>query len=106
MLDWLHNLFPKIPIIFMIMHPLAVTQSRVNLNSNMNLNMYLDQEQLVKDYLEPFVDLIKSAQNLWEKQLFSWCIENYVPMQQFDKNSGIHVVFYETLILIPKCRGY
>lgn len=101
MLDWLHNLFPKMPIIFMIRHPFAVTQSRVNLNWNMNLNMYLDQEQLVKDYLEPFVDLIKSAQNLWEKQLLSWCIENYVPMQQLDKNSGIHVVFYETLYSDP-----
>lgn len=102
MLDWLHSLFPKMPIVFVIRHPFAVTQSRVNLNWNMNLNMYLEQDQLVNDYLEPFVDLIGTAQNLWEKQLFSWCIENYVPLKQFDAASGIHVVFYETLYSHPE----
>jgi hypothetical protein len=101
MLSWLRQNFTEMPIIYVIRNPYSVTQSRVNLKWDTNLNMYLEQNALVRDHLHPFIDIINSAKTLWEKQFVSWCIENYVPLKQMTKNDNIHTVFYESLYLNP-----
>ena len=93
--------FPGIPIILLLRHPCAVALSQIKNKFINDLNDFLNAEELVKDFLQPFVDRIKSAQNEFEKSIYLWCIQNYVPLKQF-KEGKIHVAFYENFCNKPE----
>jgi hypothetical protein len=44
---------------------------------------------------------MENAYDDFEKHIFMWCIENYIPLKQFTPNE-IHLVFYENLCVNPK----
>ncbi len=94
LLKWLKSNFPEMKIVFLLRHPMAVVNSRQKLGWGPTLKFFLSQEDLKEDYLEPFIRDIKNAQSGFEEQIFSWCVENYVPLKQFNRND-IHVSFYE-----------
>ena len=48
----------------------------------------------MEDYLNPFQKEIESASDTFEKNIFSWCIQYYVPLKQFKKGE-IYIAFYE-----------
>ncbi len=98
--SWLHTNFPDLPIIFTMRHPLAVTNSKMTRNWPPRYEMYLEQQDLIDDYLLPFIDEIRSAKTDFEKHIFSWCIENYVPLKQLRK-SDVHFLFYEQMFSNP-----
>lgn len=107
-LGWLHNNFPDLPIIFLIRHPMAVSASKIRLGWRRSLQKYLNQPDLVEDFLQPFYDEMKRSEERYqegndgfENHIFCWCIENYVPLKQFKMND-IHVVFYEQCCVAPK----
>jgi hypothetical protein len=56
---------------------------------------------LVCDFLKPFRAAIEAAQTAFEKHVFMWCIENYVPLNQF-KSGEIHLAFYEYFCTEPE----
>jgi hypothetical protein len=61
-----------------------------------HLDEFIFQPDLMEDFLHPFKSDINSANTEFEKHIYMWCIENYVPLKQF--NSGeIQIVFYEDL---------
>lgn len=101
MLKWIHNNFPEMPIVFIIRHPCAVAYSKMKLKWDTHIDSFLQQPNLVKDYLQPYLKEIKNAQTDFEKHIFMWCIENFIPLQQFKKNE-IHLVFYEKLCDKPE----
>lgn len=101
LVSWLHHNFPTMPIIYTMRHPLAVTNSKMTRNWPPRYSMYLDQKELIQDYLDPFMDNILSAKNDFEKHIYSWCIENYVPLKQL-KKSDIHFLAYEELFAYPE----
>ena len=82
MLGWLDRLFePR--IVFMMRHPCAVVHSRRKLAWETHLDIFLSQPQLMTDYLEPFRDVILGAQSEVEKHAVMWCVENLIPLRQW-----------------------
>ncbi len=103
MLKWLRVHFPEMPMIFLLRHPMAVTVSLMRREIRWGLDLqrdFLDQPLLVEDFLLPFQDEIKRAESDFERFIFRWCIQNYIPLRQLapDIQRGeVHVVFYENL---------
>lgn len=108
LLKWVHSTFPGIRIVFVIRHPLAVIVSRLDTapvvpyhEFDPNLERFLGQEDLVADFLAPFVADIASASTPIEQHAYWWCIENYVPLRQF-RPGEVHMVCYERLRWAPQ----
>jgi len=101
MLKWIKVHFPEIKLIFLMRHPGAVVVSRIKLNWKTNLSSFLSQPLLMDDYLNDFKREIEKADTQFEKSLFLWCIENYVPLKQLS-NDDFHLIFYEHLVFNPE----
>lgn len=101
MLKWLHDNYPEVPIVLMFRHPCAVANSwiklgweRESLGTRTNIETCLSQPELVEDFLEPYLDHLDRARDSFERNVFFWCIQNYVPLKQFHYGE-IHLAFYE-----------
>ena len=94
-LKWMHTHFAEVPIILLLRHPCAVARSHLRrTHLSHSLDAFLAQEDLVDDYLHPFLERMQAAQTDFEKLIFRWCIETYVPLKQFKKGQ-VHLTFYE-----------
>lgn len=101
LLAWLHNHIPSLPIILLLRHPCAVVNSRIKLDWETSIDKYLVQEQLVTEFLAPFLGKIKQISNKgdrFEKAILAWAIEKYVPLKQFNHDE-ICIVFYENICI-------
>ncbi|CAN5911115.1 hypothetical protein BH23ACT11_BH23ACT11_16340 [soil metagenome] len=101
LLVWLNANFPEMPRIFMLRHPCAVTVSRLKMGWKDILADTMEQRNLVEDHLAPFEAEIRNARTPFERSIFLWCIENYVPLRQL-KTGAFHLVFYEHLCANPE----
>ncbi len=101
LLGWMAENFPGMPIVLLLRHPCAVVASRLALGWRDNLSETMGQEELVEDHLLPMEAEIRAARGPFERHLFLWCIDNYVPLRQFAPG-GIHLCFYENLLLHPE----
>jgi Sulfotransferase domain len=103
MLGWIRANFPEMPIVFVLRHPCAVAHSRTHLRRRWkpSLDDFLSQSDLVYDFLQPFVEEMRSARTDFERHVFSWCVENYVPLKQLGRG-GIYLIFYENLCEDPE----
>lgn len=97
MLGWIHARFPGMQIIFLLRHPCAVVTSKIKLGWNTPglETTFLAQEELVRDFLLPFADATKQARTSFERHVFAWCVENYVPLMQLLGQEGVQLVLYE-----------
>lgn len=101
LLGWLRHNFPEMPMVLLLRHPCAVADSRLRLGWRDNLDEAMSQKELVEDHLKPFEPDILAAKDPFERSIFLWCIENYVPLRQ-PGAGDIHVVFYENLLADPE----
>jgi hypothetical protein len=101
LLGWIHENFPGMPIILLLRHPCAVVASQLALGWQEVLLETMEQEELVEDFLLPVEAEIRAARDPFERHLFSWCIENHVPLRQFGPGE-IHLVFYESFLVDPE----
>lgn len=101
LLKWIKCHFPEIPVILLLRHPCAVANSKLKLGWETHLHDFLGQDELMNDHLDPFRQELESAKILFDKHIFMWCVENYVPLKQFNKGEII-VVFYEDLCTNPQ----
>ena len=101
LLGWMRANFPGMPIVLLLRHPCAVVASRLALGWKDNLHETMEQEDLVEDYLRPMEAEIRAARDDFERHLFLWCIDNYVPLRQFGPGE-IHLAFYENLLVNPE----
>ena len=101
LLGWMAENFPGMPIVLLMRHPGAVVSSRLALGWRDNLDETMGQEELIEDHLLPMRAEILAARDPFERHLFLWCIDNYVPLRQFPPG-GLHLCFYENLILDPE----
>ncbi len=85
----------------LLRHPCAVANSKLKLGWESHLDDFLIQDELMNDYLAPFKDEIERTESMFEKHIFMWCIENYIPLKQFRKGE-ILVIFYENLCIDPE----
>lgn len=96
MLKWILVNFPKIPIILLLRHPCAIAYSKMKRKWDSNLNWFLRQDKLVDDFLYPFKNEMEQAKDDFEKHIFFWCVENYIPLCQISSGE-VNVIFYENL---------
>jgi hypothetical protein len=89
LLPWMHTTFPDVPIAIVTRHPCAVALSRMALGWGASLDGLLQQEELVDDYLSPFVAEMKRTDDEFEKQIIFWCAENYVPITYFARKNYV-----------------
>ncbi len=102
LLGWINQNFKKTKILLTIRHPCAVANSWLKLNWEPLVDVYLNQKELVEDYLKEFEKDIKKAETKYEKLLYMWCIEYYVPLQQKRNNLlEMKQILYEDL-----CRNF
>jgi hypothetical protein len=101
LLGWMRANFPGMPIVLLLRHPCAVVTSRLALGWKDNLGETMAQEDLVEDFLLPVEAEIRAARDDFERHLFLWCIDNYVPLRQFARGE-IHLVYYEDLLENPE----
>lgn len=105
MLKWIKEVFPEISMILLLRHPCAVACSKLRSGWDTHLEEFLDQEELMDDYLNPFKGIIeyhyKRKNNDFNKHILMWCIENYIPLKQFKKDE-IQIIFYENLCINPE----
>src|SRR5215218_183525 len=100
LLGWMRENFPGMPIVLLLRHPCAVVASRLALGWRDVLSETMEQEELVEDFLLPMEAEIRAARGGFERHLFSWCVENYVPLRQFEPGE-IHLAFYEDFLVRP-----
>ena len=103
LLGWMARNFPGMPIVLLIRHPCAVVLSRLALGWRDNLDEVMRQDDLVEDHLLPVGEEILAARDPFERHLYLWCIDNYVPLKQFAPG-GIHTLFYENLVRNPEAE--
>jgi hypothetical protein len=99
-LKWVHVNFPGVPIVLLLRHPCAVALSKVKQGWSAHLSVFLKQNSLQEDFLGPYIEELRSAETDFERHLLFWCIENALPLRQFNRGE-ICVVFYEELCTAP-----
>ncbi len=87
----------KNPIIFTTRHPCAVVLSRMKKKWETHLDTFLDQQELMEDYLYPFEGLIRGCKKDIEKHAIMWSIENMIPLKQLENEEAIFCK-YENLV--------
>jgi hypothetical protein len=92
-----------LPIILLLRHPCAVVTSRLDLGWKDNLSETMEQKELVEDFLAPMEAEIRAAKDDFERHLFLWCIDNYVPLRQLGPQ-GVRLAFYENLLARPEAE--
>jgi hypothetical protein len=100
-LHWIKHNFPEIPIVLLLRHPCAVANSKLKLKWNTHLDEFLRQDELMDDFLSPFKKDLENAENPFDKHIFMWCVENYIPLKQFNEGE-ILVIFYENCCNHPE----
>ena len=101
-LGWVRRHFDGMPMIYLMRPPCAVVNSRIQLGRDSDLRrQLLAQPQLMADHLEPFRNAMEEAADDFERHVFIWCAENYVPMRQL-RAGDAHVVFYEHVCTDPE----
>lgn len=92
--------FPQVKVSLLIRNPHDVAISMMSKSSWTWIDdpaVFLENEQLVEDYLEPFKALIQdisAGRSQYLKYITVWCISNYVPLMQFGLD-GLDVLYYE-----------
>ena len=98
--DWIHLHFPEIPIIYILRHPLAVINSRMNMIEKYPFwSVSKDQinelrENLIEDYPNYFSFGEINLDSEFQRQLVYWCIMNRIALDQL-ANIPHKLIFYE-----------
>jgi hypothetical protein len=103
-LGWIRRRFPEMPMIYLLRHPCAVVNSRMQLGRDCDLSrQFFTQAALMSDFLEPFRAEMERATDDFERHVYIWCVENYVPMRQLAKGDA-HLIFYEHVCTDPRAE--
>jgi hypothetical protein len=100
-LRWLKNNFPELPIVFLVRHPCSVVASQMALEWPTRLQQFLGQAELMDDHLLPFKERMLAARTAFERHMYVWCIQHYVPFQQF-REGDIFLAYYENFVCYPE----
>lgn len=97
LIKWLKDNFPYIKMILVLRHPCAIASSQRNLpewNFYNQPSQFSMQADLIEDYLAPYTRYFDAVSTPFEQSIFTWCVDNFVPLKQFSR-SDIHIVLYE-----------
>ncbi|HSH00909.1 MAG TPA: sulfotransferase domain-containing protein [Anaerolineae bacterium] len=94
LLPWLSHHF-NYPTVFMMRHPCAVVLSRMKLEWDPHFDIYLNQPELMRDYLDPFREHLSAVKTDAQKHALMWCFENYVPYQHLNDYGWLFCTYEE-----------
>lgn len=101
LLGWIRAHFPQMPIILLLRHPCAVAYSRCRSGWPVDLEArFYTQPALVQDYLQPFRAQLKNLDSEFERHIFAWCVETYVPLIQLRATDAL-ITTYEHCVSSP-----
>ena len=108
-LGWLARQFPEMRLILLLRHPCAVAHSKIqvqwridpNRRSAGQIEHFLAQPTLVDDFLDPYVSLMRSTTDTFQRFIIGWCVETLIPLKQLTATQ-VHVIFYERVRLAPE----
>jgi len=105
LLGWLKKNYPY-EAVLILRHPGAVIESMLRLGGDdwdpvVALEFYSRQKQLLDCFDSQVVSRIGNCNSDLERYMMVWCLENALPVQQAARD-GVHVVFYEDLVLRPE----
>jgi hypothetical protein len=103
LLRWMYTRFPGMRMILIFRHPCAVANSKLKLRWSTHLKEFLEQPELMEDFLSPVRAEMAAAQSDFDKHIFLWCVENYVPLKQF-RRGELHLAFYEPFCQDPQAE--
>lgn len=92
--------FPQVRVSLLLRNPHDVALSQLSKDNWVWIRdprEFLEQSELVEDFLWPFEELIHQVGchgTQYEKYILNWCISNLVPLRQF-KRSELTILFYE-----------
>ncbi|HSN76677.1 MAG TPA: sulfotransferase [Anaerolineae bacterium] len=99
MLGYLYDRFqPK--LIYLVRHPCAVVNSRLRMGWTADVRALLKQEELVEDYLHPWLVDIEQETDAVGSHALWWAVENLVAQREL-ANRPHHRIFYEHLMIDP-----
>ncbi len=101
MLKWLHDRFPAMRIVWLLRHPCADANSRLRLGWQDHLDEIVSQDAVLDDHIGGMRREIMGARTEFERHIFLWCVENYVPLRQLAPGD-VHVAYYENFCERPK----
>jgi hypothetical protein len=96
LLTWIRTHQPEIPVVFLLRHPIPTALSQLKMGWPPEFRPFLEQPELMADFLEPFRGDMEAARDPFEARILLWCLMNWVPLRQFAAG-GLHVIFYEDL---------
>jgi hypothetical protein len=101
---WVQHRIAGLKIVILLRHPFAVALSKRN---HMNWTWmrepadFLTRQDLYNDFLQPFGDVIRSAESYFDKQVVIWAIIHHVMFDQLDEDD-FHLIFYENICRQPR----
>ncbi|MGO9646401.1 MAG: hypothetical protein ACLPY5_16835 [Candidatus Bathyarchaeia archaeon] len=101
-LKWIRNNFRNVTILYMLRHPCAVVDSwnRAGFQPSFDIECMLEQKVLVKDYLDRYMPILRTANTDIAKMAFVWCIDQVVTLNTMEHQDYL-VTTYEDLWLKP-----
>jgi hypothetical protein len=90
-------------IVYLVRHPCAVVHSRLRQGWQADLADILSQEELVEDYLQPWVGILEREKDSLGVHAAWWAVENAVALQQLEHRPHYRET-YEALLLEPRLR--
>lgn len=94
--------WPRLPAVWLVRDPVAVVGSQLRMRKrgwgfDWQAECVLEQPRLMSDWLAPFEEVIRGAQDLVDRLAVRWCVENYVPSRQSSVARGVLRLSYEEL---------
>ncbi len=102
-LGWLRAKFPDLTTVLVLRHPCTVASGSVLLERMDRFAELIAQPDLLQDHLLPFREILACVKDKFDKYVFSWCIQHYVPLRQFS-GGKVCLVFYESLCAQPEAE--
>ena len=100
MLDWLVTTF-AVSGCLIVRHPFSTVASTLRVGWKAHLQAFLDDEELMRDHLEPYERVIRSAQSPAETRSVVWAVSTKLALESSARH-GIPVVKYEALCRDPE----
>lgn len=107
LLPWFRIHHPAVPVVFVLRHPIATSQSRLRAGSFFGLAPYLatpagrrDAEDSPVAAWLPLYDSYRTHTEPLVRLVADWCIENVYPLSSTG-DTGVALAFYESVVLNP-----
>jgi len=105
LINWFQNNLENVQVVYLTRHPIPTSLSVMKLGWELSNSAYLNNKAFSQKYLYPetfeFAVRIDETGSLLEKFVLNWCLENLVPLQNWNEANWIKVS-YEHIVSSPE----